>query len=29
MLDNYNLPYDKSNYFVKKAEIKMEEITEL
>ena len=26
MLDSYDLPYDKSNYFVKKAEIKMEEI---
>ena len=26
MLDKYNLPYDKSNYFVKKAEIKMGEI---
>lgn len=26
ILDSYNLPYDKSNYFVKKAEIKMEEL---
>lgn len=26
MLDSYDLPYDKSNYFVKKAEIKMEEL---
>lgn len=26
MLDSFDLPYDKSNYFVKKAEIKMEEI---
>ena len=25
-LDSYNLPYDKSNYFVKKAEIKLEEV---
>ena len=26
MLINFDLPYDKSNYFVKKAEVKMEEL---